>query len=193
MPGGTTLTLGAGLTVHGQSGFVGSPNGGAFINEGTISADLAGQPAGSTAAGTLVLTGTGWSNSGKLEVSNNETLVADGTGWSNTGSFTINAATLDIGSINGGGPGSFTTAGLGIFCAGPGEFVQPHRWHGESDGDPGQYRQHPAARQPHRHRNVAGGTIIGGTITTSGSNVLIAGNTSETLTGVTLNGHPRHG
>ena len=42
---GATLTLGAGLTVHGQSGEIT----GTFINQGTISADLAGRTAGSTA------------------------------------------------------------------------------------------------------------------------------------------------
>ena len=36
--------------------------------------------------------------------------------------------------------------------------------------------------------NVAGGTIIGGTITTSGSNVLTAVNSSNTMSGVTLDG-----
>ena len=40
-----TLTLGAGLTLHGQSGEIT----GTFINQGTISVDLAGRPAGSTA------------------------------------------------------------------------------------------------------------------------------------------------
>src|SRR5262249_16961675 len=57
---GATLTLGAGLTVHGQSGQLT----GTFVNQGTIDADLAGRPTGSTAAGTLILNGAGWANQG---------------------------------------------------------------------------------------------------------------------------------
>ena len=169
VPGGTTLTLGAGLTVHGQSGFVGTPDGGAFINEGTISA-RPGRPAGGQyGGGNPGPRRHGLEQSGKLEVSNNETLVADGTGWSNTGSFTINAATLDIGSINGGGPGSVTTAGLGIFAPAPASSFSRTGGTVNLTGT----LDNTGSTLPLDSRtgawNVVGGTIIGGTITTSGA------------------------
>ena len=141
---GATLTLGAGLTLHGQSGEIS----GTFINQGTIAADLAGRPAGSTAAGTLILTGTGWSNQGTLEVDANETLAMAGSGWTNSGSIRVDGGTLDFGDIH-AGAGPFTTTSLGIFAVTGGQF-QPHRRHGEPDGHPGQYRWHPGAGRPHR-------------------------------------------
>ena len=61
-----TLTLGAGLTLHGQSGEIS----GTFINQGTINADLAGRTAGSTADEDWTLIGTGWINQGTLQVDN---------------------------------------------------------------------------------------------------------------------------
>ena len=72
---GATLTLGAGLTLHGQSGEIS----GTFINQGTINADLAGRTAGSTADEDLTLIGTGWINQGTLQVDNGATLKTAGT------------------------------------------------------------------------------------------------------------------
>ena len=104
-----TLTLGAGLTLHGQSGEIS----GTFINQGTIDADLAGRTAGSTADEDLTLIGTGWINQGTLQVDNEATLKTAGT-WSNTG--TMNGqlgGTLNLG-------GSFKTSTLGTINGAPG-------------------------------------------------------------------------
>jgi hypothetical protein len=66
----TTLTIGPNILVHGKNGTInlGSQS---SVNQGTISAD--------TAAGTITLNGTGWSNSGTFQARNGGTLKAQGT------------------------------------------------------------------------------------------------------------------
>ena len=81
--------------MHGQSGEIS----GTFINQGTISVDLAGRPAGSTADEDLTLIGTGWINQGTLQVDNGATLKTAGT-WSNAATGTLqveNGGTLTTG------------------------------------------------------------------------------------------------
>jgi len=63
--GGTTLVIGPGITVRGQNGTIGatgspwgSPANVSVVNQGTISADVSG--------GTMVVTGTSFSNGGQL-------------------------------------------------------------------------------------------------------------------------------
>ena len=69
-----TLTLGANLTIDGTTGQI-SMSAQAFDNKGTITADptILG-----TAAGTITLTGTNWTNDGTIQVQNGDTIVADG-------------------------------------------------------------------------------------------------------------------
>ena len=172
-----TLTLGAGLTLHGQSGEIT----GTFINQGTINADLAGRPAGSTADEDWTLIGTGWINQGTLQVDNGATLNTAGT-WSNTGKINVQAgATLNLG-------GSFTTAGLGIFAPAPAGSFSRTGGTVNVTGTLDNTGSTLALDSRTGGWNVFGGTIIGGTITTSGGNVLTAVNSSNTLSGVTLDG-----
>ena len=63
---GTTLTIGSGITVRGQSGAVGynpslglGTTNGSVVNQGTIQADVSG--------GTITVDGTGNQNAGNLE------------------------------------------------------------------------------------------------------------------------------
>ena len=174
---GATLTLGAGLTLHGQSGEII----GTFINQGTINDDLAGRTAGSTADEDLTSIGTGWINQGALQVDNGATLITAGT-WSNTGTMNVQpGATLNLG-------GSFTTAGLGIFAPAPAGSFSRTGGTVNVTGTLDNTGSTLALDSRTGGWNVAGGTIIGGTITTSGGNVLTAVNSSNTLIGVTLDG-----
>ena len=113
---GATLTLGAGLTLHGQSGEIT----GTFINQGTISVDLAGRPAGSTAVEPLTLIGTGWINQGTLHVDNGGTLNTAGS-WSNTGTMNEQlGGTLNLGgSFKSSALGTINGAGHGQHCRYP--------------------------------------------------------------------------
>ena len=174
---GATLTLGAGLTLHGQSGEIS----GTFINQGTINADLAGRTAGSTADEDWTLIGTGWINQGTLQVDNGATLKTAGT-WSNTGTMNVQAgATLNLG-------GSYTTAGLGIFAPAPAGSFSRTGGTVNLTGTLDNTGSTLALDSRTGGWNVFGGTIIGGTITTSGGNVLTAVNSSNTISGVTLDG-----
>ena len=174
---GATLTLGAGLTLHGQSGEII----GTFINKGTINADLAGRTSGSTADEDWTLIGTGWINQGTLQVENGATLKTAGS-WSNTGTMNVQpGATLNLG-------GSYTTAGLGIFPPAPAGSFNRTGGTVNLTGTLDNTGSTLALDSRTGGWNVFGGTIIGGTITTSGSNVLTAVNSSNTMSGVTLDG-----
>src|SRR5262249_23484570 len=80
----------------------------AFDNRGTITADPTALGLGQ-AAGTITLTGVGWTNHGKIGADNGGTLSLAGA-WSNhsgtSGTIALNTAPLTLG-------GSFTTGGLG--------------------------------------------------------------------------------
>ena len=136
MQSGTTLTIGAGIAVHGGSSgsygarlgysdYNGVGSGTTIINQGTIDADTAGTsitiyPSGSGGtftnqgtveagnSGTLNLGGT-WTSSGTVTASGATLNLGNSTNaWSNTGTITASNSTLNLG-------GSFTTAGLGTF------------------------------------------------------------------------------
>ena len=75
---GTSLTIGPGVVVHGQSGYIGLNTtylggftDGTFTNQGTISADMSG--------GTITLNGLNWSNVGTVQAQNGGTIVSAGT------------------------------------------------------------------------------------------------------------------
>ena len=75
---GTTLTIGSGITVRGQSGAVGynpslglGTTNGSVVNQGTIQADVSG--------GTITVDGTGNQNAGNLNALNGATLSVRGT------------------------------------------------------------------------------------------------------------------
>ncbi|MBV9122946.1 MAG: hypothetical protein JO112_06300, partial [Planctomycetes bacterium] len=97
----TTLTIASGITVHGQSGYIGySPNFGgptsvAIINQGTIQADAA--------HGIVTIYGMGNKNTGTLKAIGGGTLSLQGT-FTNTGTVTIDpTGTLSLnGTLSGG-------------------------------------------------------------------------------------------
>src|ERR1035441_3268790 len=124
--GGTTLTIGPGITVRGQQGTIGyNPNFGgpqniSVVNQGTISSDSGGtilvnaQPfinqglAQGINGGTLALIGS-TSNTGTLNVAAGSTLNLGGS-WTNAGTFNATNATVGLG-------GTFILADLGSFSA----------------------------------------------------------------------------
>jgi hypothetical protein len=78
--GGTTLTIGANVTVQGGHGSLS----GTFLNQGMIVAD---------AGGALSLNGTGWSNAGTLAAPNGGRLNLAGSS-SSAGTFTVGAGSI---------------------------------------------------------------------------------------------------
>ena len=83
--GGTTLTIGSGMTVRGKTGQIGyaaSPWGGAtnvaVVNQGTISADVSG--------GTITINAQPFSNLGLAQALNGGTLKLNNS-WSNSGTL----------------------------------------------------------------------------------------------------------
>jgi hypothetical protein len=88
---GSTLTIGAGIMVRGQTGYVGyDPNLGgsptvAVINQGTIQADVSGK--------TITVYGTGSQNSGSLKALNGATLSIQGT-LTNTATVSVDSTSV---------------------------------------------------------------------------------------------------
>ncbi|HXP60111.1 MAG TPA: hypothetical protein VN829_06440, partial [Dongiaceae bacterium] len=126
--GGTTLTVGPGITVRGEIGMIGAaaypwdrPTNVALINRGTISADVSGgritvnaQPfsnegsAQGTNGGVLTLNGS-TSNTGTLSVAAGSGLNFGGS-WTNAGTFNSTNAAIGLG-------GTFILSDLGSFNA----------------------------------------------------------------------------
>ena len=86
-----TLTLGANLTIDGTAGGINSGSQ-AFDNKGTITAD---PKVLGTAAGTLTLNGTKWTNAGTIQVQHGDTIVAKGT-ISNFSANTLTGGTWKV-------------------------------------------------------------------------------------------------
>ena len=88
---GTTLTIGAGITVQGQNGYVGyDPNFGgspdvSVVNQGTIQADVSG--------GTITVYGTDNQNAGSLNALNGATLSVEGT-LTNTATVSVDSTSV---------------------------------------------------------------------------------------------------
>jgi hypothetical protein len=95
-----TLTIGSGITIRGKTAqIVNRTSAGTIVNQGTISADVAG--------GAISVGGTGtFVNQGTLSALNGGTLNLNGA-WSGTGTLSLGASsTLNLG-------GAFTQAGMG--------------------------------------------------------------------------------
>ncbi len=163
--GGTTLTLGSGVTVHGKNGSVGnSPvfgGSGTFANAGKISADVSG--------GTILVNAPGWSNTGTLEAINNGTLTTSGT-WSNSGTMQAVGGTLNLG-------GTFTSAGVQTVLGNAGTVNLT----GTMDNTGNTFTLNATTGS----WNLVAGTIKNGTVTENGAALK---GTGGTLDGVTLNG-----
>ena len=165
----TTLIIGPGVTVHGQSGQIGyapscwggSPNAG-VINQGTISADVAG--------GTLIVNAQPFSNQGLTQALNGGTLQLLGI-WSNVGVLGNTGGTLNFG-------GGFSESALGAIHGTGGTIsISGTLTNGGGilglDGSVASW-------------TLAGGTIQGGSVlTTNGASLVVS---SGTLDGVTVNG-----
>jgi hypothetical protein len=103
--GGSTLTLGPKLVVQqagalGQIGSALDQANDAIVNQGTITAGIAG--------GTLVLTGAAFTNRGSISVSGGDTLLVESSAFNNLGTLAVSNAALDIAD-------SLTMAELGNF------------------------------------------------------------------------------
>jgi hypothetical protein len=183
----TSLTLGPAVVMRGK---LASVNGnGTLINEGLISADVAG--------GTLSIDAKGFTNAGTSECRNGGSLTISATTWNNTGvingegagALTLMDAWSNTGTINagagtvnlGGTGGTFTLAQLGTLNRTGGTL----KLTGTLDltGDALTLNATTGSWTLDR------GTIRGGTVTLSeGAKLIIENNIPSTLDGVTLNG-----
>jgi hypothetical protein len=99
--GGTNMSLGSGLLVHGSAGSIGGNQGNTMMSSAaTIDSDGGGTLKVGPASGT-------WSNSGTVRASNGTATLQGG--WSNTGTIALETT----GILNLGG--AFTTTGFGTF------------------------------------------------------------------------------
>ncbi len=142
---GTTLTIGAGITVHGQYGSIGYSSyfGGStavsVVNQGTIAADASG--------GNITIYGTGNQNSGTLQALNGATLSLQGSSWQDSGvNYADATSTFSI-------SGSFSNSGNTLALTGPGTFtssgtIQAGR--SASPLDPAQPVRYPGRRDDRR-------------------------------------------
>jgi hypothetical protein len=105
---GTTLTIGSGVTIHGQTGYLGYYGTSCtLVNQGTISADTPG--------GTIYVSSTNWSSSGNLQASNGGTL--NSSAFSNAGSVTIGSGSTFTASGDYTQTGGATTLNGGTLAA----------------------------------------------------------------------------
>ncbi len=170
---GGTLTIGANVTVSGGTGTIGydssigGPSNVSFINQGTIDAD---------STGTITLSGNAWSSSGTLDASGGGTLDLVGSGWANDGTLSAAGGTLDLG-------GTFTTANLGSVASSAGTVNLT----GTLNNTGGTL----ALTASTGSWDLLGGTIEGGTVSTSGGARLIGTDSGGKLGGgVKLSGDP---
>ncbi len=187
---GSTLVIGPGITIHGQSGTVGeypsypwyTATNVSLVNKGTISADVN--------QGTLNVVAQSVANSGTLEMSHGGNLqilnlddaaglTAGGGGtltlsgvWGNSGTMVLNGSTLSI-------PGNASTAQFGTM-AGTNCVVSVSGSVNNSNSvwviDPGWELE------------LAGGSIFGGTVVVTNGARLVMQNSGSTLVGVTVDG-----
>jgi RHS repeat-associated protein len=122
-------------------------------------------------AGSTLSSSGNWSNSANLSASGSSTINLSGT-WSNSATISVVSSTLNLG-------GAFKTSQLGAISA-PGSVVNLA---GTLTND-GTLSLTDATGPMY----LAGGTINGGTVTTSGSNVLFATVPGGILNGISLQG-----
>ncbi len=191
--GGSTLTLGPAVVVHGQSGVLGGseflPGSGAIINQGLISADVDGgqlnihantfrnDPGGRVEAkngGSVNISTTQWSNAGVIDENGGAALNLGGAWDNRSGTISFENTTVNLG-------GSFTLSTLGTFkrTASTVNLTTALDLAGQTltlDATTGSW-------------TLNGGTIKNGTITENGAGqLLIANNGGNTLDHVTVNG-----
>ncbi|MBL8483215.1 MAG: DUF4347 domain-containing protein, partial [Rhodocyclaceae bacterium] len=188
---GGQLTLGAGVTVTGSGGTVGhisgwgGPSNVSVVNLGSIGPDR---------GGTIFLTGTSVNNQGSLVASGGGTLALQPASWTNaagasininTGSFTLagnynNAGTINASNATVNLGGNFTLAQLGSFTRSGGTVNLTGTLDNSAstltlDASTGSW-------------NIAGGSILGGTVIGSQGARLAGTSSGGTLNEVTLQG-----
>ncbi len=167
--GGTTLTLGPGATVRGGNGsfnngyFVGGVS--TLINLGSIIGDAAGQ--------TLTI-GTGnFTNQSVIGAMSSGVLTVSSGNWSNAGTITSEASAVNLG-------GTFTSTGS---LTGTGTVFN-------LTGTLNNVGNNFVLNASSGNLNLAGGTIVGGTITaTSGAVIAATTNSNSRLSAVTVDGN----
>ena len=166
---GTTLVMGAGITVHGQNGSIGYNRslGGAtdagVVNQGTISADMSG--------GIITIGGGSFNNGGTLIAQNGGEIQLTSGAWSNNGTVQTSGGIVNLG-------GSFATPDVGMI-QGPGGMVNIT---GILNNTNATLVLDGAAAA----WNLVGGLIAGGTVMTTNGASLVVNN--GTFDGVTLKG-----
>ena len=163
---GSTLTIGAGITVRGQNGYIGwepcfwgVPNV-SVINQGTISADVAN--------GTITIAGQPFSNQGLAEGINGGTLALIDT-WNNSGTLVESGGALNLG-------GNFTLTNIGTLNQTNGTIYVSGTLTNTGT----------LTLNTNNIWVLNGGTILGGTVAVSNGISFIV--QSGTLNGVTVNG-----
>ena len=203
------LTLGANLTIHGTAGQI-NMSSQAFDNKGTITADptILG-----TAAGTITLSGTNWTNDGTIQAQNGDNLTLNGTAssspathaWTNNASHTIaisgdgtltlessNAATtadntawLNLGTISSVDAQTVDLGGFFTF-AGLGTYNRTGTVSVNLMGTLNNAATTLLLNNTTGSWNLVGGTVNGGTIEATAGNALVGTTNGGTLIGVTL-------
>jgi hypothetical protein len=159
-----------------------------LVNQGTITADVSGQPLTIELAGTFTNKGTakainggmlsigatdGWSSSGSISTEASTLTFLNA--WSNTG--TINSANNSIVNLG----GTFTLAGLGTFNGMAGTVMN-------ITGTLENTASTLTLNATTGSWNLVGGTIMGGTLTFDPGQTLVLTASGGLLSGVTVNG-----
>ncbi|MCC7373741.1 MAG: Ig-like domain-containing protein [Verrucomicrobiales bacterium] len=189
--GNATLTLASNMVVRGKSGTIGQPvfagGGSTLINQGLISADVAG--------GTLAIHSTRFQNTstGRVETHNGGSVLLNSGAWVNAGSIVANGGTLTLdGAFENTGTlrteaatlsldGDFTLAKLGSYQRTGGSvflrsLLDLRGTTLNLDGATGSW-------------TLDGGRILGGTIQqTDSGRLIMSGNVGNALDAVTVHG-----
>ena len=188
--GSTTLTLGAGVTIHGGYGDIGGSrffgNGFTLINNGALTADVSGQSLDIFSRVTLTNNGTitalagttlnigaaTWTNTGTIQAT--DATLNVGGAWSNTGTIAATNSTVNLGGI-------FTTAGLGAFNRTLGTVNLTGTL--TNTGDTFTFNAATGSW------NLAGGTVLNGALVfQAGESLRIPSNFNNRLDGVAITG-----
>ncbi len=200
------LTLGANLTVNGTAGQINMSNA-PFDNKGTITAD---PTVLSTAAGTITLNGTNWTNDGTIKAKNGDNFTLSGTAvaspathaWTNDAGHTIaitgggtltlqsraattadNTAWLNLGTLS----SNASTVDLGGFFTFKG--LGTYNRTGGTVNLTGTLNNAASTLVLNTTTgswNLQGGTVKGGTVEATAGIALVANTSFGTLSGVTL-------
>ena len=171
--GATVLTVGPGITVRGRRGWIGGravygwtpPSDVSVVNQGRIVAEEAG--------GSMTIAGRSCPNLGVLQATNGGALYLNVDSWANGGTYRVNGGTLSLG-------GAFLTADLGA--------VECTNGVVNVTGTLNNTNAELVLNAQTGPWQMAGGTIRGGTVTTTNGALLVGTSQGGVLDGVTLNG-----